>query len=90
MSTESAQRLPCNRIVLRHRQETRGGTSVVLRHLCAPDEAQVTRARVRRVDVPSGKVRLEVVGVKRLVSIDRVVATRVVRTVHPDLERLID
>ena len=59
----------------------------MLRHLGAADEAQVAGARVRRVDVARREARLEVVGVQRLVPVDRVVAARVVRAVHPDLQQ---
>ena len=59
----------------------------MLRHLSSSDKPKVAGPGVRCVDITGCKASLEVIGVQRLVTVNRVVTTCVVRAVHPDLPK---
>lgn len=60
-------------------------TSTGIGQLSAPQEAQVARPRPDSLGVAEAELGVEVVGMQRLLPINRVVACGIVRTAHPDL-----
>lgn len=60
-------------------------TSTGVSEICSPKEAQVASPCPKGLGVPEAQAGTEVVGVKRLLPVDRVVACGVVGAANPDL-----
>lgn len=64
---------------------TRAVTSACIGQLSAAQEAQVPGPRPDGLCIAEAEFRVEVVGVQRLLPVDRVVTRGIVRTAHPNL-----